>query len=79
MEIEVRLFATLQKYLPGGSGSYSCRLQMGDESQVKDVLIRVDLPTEMPKIILLNGIRCDFESKLKEGDVLSIFPPLGGG
>lgn len=79
MEIEVKLFATLQKYLPGGSGSHSCRLQMGGEAQVKDVLARLDLAMEMPKIILLNGLRCDSESKLKEGDVLSIFPPVGGG
>ena len=79
MEIEVKLFATLQKYLPGGSGAHSCRLEMGEEAQVKDVFVRLDLPAEMPKIVLLNGLRCDLESRLKEGDVLSIFPPVGGG
>ena len=79
MEIEVRLFATLQKHLPPGSGPYSCRLHMGDESRVMDVLTRLSLPAELPKILLVNGVKCNGEATLKDGDVLSVFPPLGGG
>ena len=79
MEIEVRLFAILQKHLPPGSGAYSCRLHMGDGSRVKDALTRLSLPVELPKILLVNGVKSSDEVALKDGDVLSVFPPLGGG
>ncbi len=79
MEIEVRLFAILQKHLPPGSGPYSCRLRMGKESRVKDVLTRLSLPAGLPKILLVNGVKSSEEATLKNGDVLSVFPPLGGG
>jgi len=79
MEIEVKLFAIFQHYLPLGSGPYSCKLRLEIEAQVKDVLNYLNLPNEMPKILLLNGIQCKPDSRLREGDVLSIFPPLGGG
>ena len=79
MDIEVKLFATFQKHLPSGHGPFSCKLRMEEKASVEDVLKHLDLPREMPKILLLNGVRCQAESKLKEGDVLSIFPPLGGG
>jgi sulfur carrier protein len=79
MEIEVKLFAIFQRYLPPGSSPYSCKLRLESEAQVEDVVNYLNLPKEMPKILLLNGIRCKPESKLREGDVISIFPPLGGG
>jgi molybdopterin converting factor small subunit len=33
----------------------------------------------MPKIILVNGIHGTKGQTLKEGDVVSIFPPVAGG
>ena len=79
MEIEVKLFAIFHRYLPKGGSPYSCKLKVEVESRVEDILNNLGLPKEMPKILLLNGVRCNPESKLREGDVLSIFPPLGGG
>jgi len=52
---------------------------MGDGSRVKDVLTRLSLPAEVPKILLVNGVKSGDETTLKDGDVLSVFPPLGGG
>jgi molybdopterin converting factor small subunit len=79
MEVEVKLFAIFQDYLPQRSGPYSCKLRVESEAQVEDVLNYLNLPKGMAKILLLNGIQCKPESKLREGDVLSIFPPLEGG
>jgi len=79
MEIEVKLFAIFQQYFPPGTGPYSCKLRLEREARAEDVLNYLKLPKEMPKILLLNGIQCKPESKLREGDVLSIFPPIGGG
>jgi len=79
MEIEVKLFATLRDYLPQGSDRFSCKMEVDEGTRVQDVFTRLKIPVEMPKIILVNGIHGKKEQVLKEGDVLSVFPPVAGG
>jgi len=79
MEIEIKLFATLRDYLPPGSSRFSCKLEIDHLARVQDVLTRLKIPEDMPKIILVNGIHGKKEQVLKEGDVLSVFPPVAGG
>ena len=79
MEIEVKLFATLRDYLPKGSDRFSCNMEVEGSTRVQDILSRLKIPEEMPKIILINGIHGKKDQVLKDGDVLSIFPPVAGG
>lgn len=79
MEIEVKLFATLREYLPKGSGQFSCKMEVDGSTRVQDILLRLKMPEQIPKIILINGVHGKREQALKEGDVLSIFPPVAGG
>ena len=79
MEIVVKLFATLRDYLPAGSDRFSCRMEVDGHTRVQDILERLNLPEDMPKIILVNGVHGKKEQVLREGDVLSIFPPVAGG
>jgi sulfur-carrier protein len=79
MQIEVKLFATLRDYLPKGSSRFSCKMEGDDSTRVQDILSRLKIPEEMPKIILINGVHGKKEQVLKDGDVLSIFPPVAGG
>ena len=79
MEIEVRLFATLRDCLPEGSNRFSCKMEIDGHTRVQDILLKLKIPDETPKIILLNGIRGKKDQVLKEGDVLSVFPPVAGG
>ena len=79
MEIEVRLFATLRDYLPKGSSQFSCKLTVNSSNTVRDVLKKLKIPGEIPKIILVNGVHGNLEQVLKRGDVLSVFPPVAGG
>ncbi len=79
MEIEVKLFATLRDYLPKGSGRFSCKMNVDDHSQVGGLLSKLKIPEEIPKIILINGIHGKNDQILKDGDVVSIFPPVAGG
>ncbi|UCD72334.1 MAG: MoaD/ThiS family protein [Syntrophobacterales bacterium] len=79
MEIEVKLFATLRDYLPKGSGQFSCKLELNSTNTVMDVLKKLKIPDEIPKIILVNGVHSNLDRVLKLGDVLSIFPPVAGG
>jgi sulfur carrier protein len=79
MEIEVKLFATFREYLPKGSSRFSCKMEVDGSTRIQDILSRLKLPEEIPKIILINGVHGKKEQILKEGDVLSIFPPVAGG
>ncbi len=79
MEIEVKLFATLRDYLPKGSSRFSCKMEVNGQTQIQDILSKLKIPDDIPKIILVNGIHGKLEQVLKEGDVLSIFPPVAGG
>ena len=79
MEIELKLFATLRDYLPKGSDRFSCKLKIEEHTRVRDILAKLRIPEDMPKIILVNGVHGKGEQVLKEGDVLSVFPPVAGG
>ena len=79
MEIEVKLFATLRDYLPQGSSRFSCKMEVDGQTRVQDVLLKLKIPEEMPKIILVNGIHGKNDQILKDGDILSVFPPVAGG
>jgi molybdopterin converting factor small subunit len=79
MEIEVKLFATLRDYLPKGSDRFSCKMTIDNHTRIENILSRLNIPEEMPKIILVNGVHGKNDQVLKEGDVVSIFPPVAGG
>ncbi len=79
MEVEVKLFATLRDYLPKGSGRFSCKMEIDELTRVQEILTKLNIPEEIPKIILVNGVHGKKEQVLKEGDVVSIFPPVAGG
>ena len=79
MEIEVKLFATLRDYLPEGSSRFSCKMKIDGHTRIEDVMSSLKIPEEMPKIILVNGIHGKKDQILKDGDVLSVFPPVAGG
>lgn len=79
MEIEVKLFATLRDYLPEGSSRFSCKIKIDGQTRVQDILTKLKIPEEMPKIILVNGVHGKKDLILKEGDILSVFPPVAGG
>jgi sulfur-carrier protein len=79
MEIEVRLFATFRDYLPQGSESFSFRKILGSEMAVSKIAEEINLPPDIPKIFIVNGNVVTGEYVLRDGDVVSIFPPVAGG
>ena len=79
MEVKVKLFATLRDYLPKDSDGKSCQIEIDGKTTVEQIITQLNLPIEIPKIILVNGLQGAADQTLKEGDVLSIFPPVAGG
>jgi molybdopterin converting factor small subunit len=73
--IEIRLYATLQKFLPDSADQYAISPGLTVESLINELKV----PKDQAKLIFINGARSDFGYVLKGGDRLGIFPPVGGG
>lgn len=72
--IEVRLFATLRQ-----GREKTVPLESPDFSTAGDILRHMDIPPGNVSILLVNGIHKTLDAELKDGDVVSLFPPVGGG
>ncbi|MGI9951841.1 MoaD/ThiS family protein [Moorellaceae bacterium AZ2] len=79
MIIEVRLFGHLRRYLPKEKGNGTSKLEIETPAQVADVLEKLNVPLAEPMLILVNGVHATPQRQLLPGDVVSVFPPLGGG
>lgn len=74
VKIKVRLFATLRD---GRGKEFFLELERG--STPRDIAERLEIPLEDVSILLINGRDGLLDSELEETDVVSIFPPVGGG
>ena len=72
--IEVRLFATLRV-----GRNKICSFASEDTATVKDILDRLQIPVGDVAIILINGFHSKPMDSVKDGDIVSIFPPVAGG
>ncbi len=72
--IEVRLFATLRE----GRGKVQM-LDVADIAVAGDIIRRLEIPAEEVAILLINGFHQKPETPVKDGDIVAIFPPVGGG
>ena len=74
MKIEVRLFATLRH----GRGK-ALDIEAEQNSSVGAILELLQINRGDVAILLVNGRDSSLDAQLAEGDVLSLFPPVGGG
>jgi molybdopterin converting factor small subunit len=79
MQVKVKLFATLRDYLPKDSDGRSCLMDIDKKTTIEQIIATFNIPEEIPKIILVNGLNGTMDQTLKEGDELSVFPPVAGG
>jgi len=74
MEVEVRLFATLRQ------GRFkTAKMDFASGSKVADVLDRLAIAAQDVAILLVNGREALPQRDLTGGDVVSLFPAVGGG
>ncbi len=79
MKVEVKLFANFREYLPAGSKGYGCILEIEEGTTIGQVLRELKIPDSAPMITLVNGLHHRSDEALQPADVLSVFPPVGGG
>ena len=72
--IEVRFFATLRQ----GRGKIA-EVPAEEVSSAGDIFKRFEIPAEEVAILLINGFHSKPGDPVKDGDIVSLFPPVGGG
>ena len=72
--MEVKLFASLRENR-GKTASVEWREGLNGNA----ILESLAIPAESVAIYLINGKNADFNEPLSQSDVVSLFPPVGGG
>ncbi len=84
MQVELKLFMKFKDYTPETGANGKAKIEIPDGSTFEDLLVFLNMPVEMDKIIVINGISHKQGSKvnmqqLNDRDVVAIFPPIAGG
>jgi len=80
MQITIRLLASYRRYLPqgqAGAPEYGCQVTSG--TAVGAVLDELPIPPGDVYTFFVNGRHAERDQPLQEGDVLAVFPAVGGG
>ncbi len=72
--IEVRLFATLRE---GREKQYELKAE--EVKSGRDIIDSLNIPQAEVSIYLINGRHKRLSDSVEAGDVVAIFPPVGGG
>lgn len=80
MKVQVKLYATLQRYAPSGTElGKSFELQF-EGFTIGDLVSHLGFEIDQAKIVMVNGTRIiDMNTQLNDNDLVVIFPPVGGG
>ncbi|HPS59413.1 MAG TPA: MoaD/ThiS family protein [Spirochaetota bacterium] len=74
MKAKIKLFATLR------TGRFEVSdLDLNDGTTISELLKLLEIGQKEAAIIFINGIHGDYDSVIKTGDEVAIFPPIGGG
>lgn len=77
MKLKVELQAYLQQYSPNDQSVFD--LEMPDGATVGDVVAKLGVPPDHASIIIVSEALADASTPLKDGDHVTVVPPLAGG
>ncbi len=73
--IQIKLFASLQKFMPASAESYAIEPGI----TVGSLLEQLGIPQDLIKIVFIDSVQAELTSTLNGGERVGIFPPVGGG
>lgn len=83
MKVELKLYASLSRYLPKGAVDHKAVLDVAEGTTPLQLIDEMRLPRESCFLVLVNGVFVppgERESRvMHEGDALAIWPPIAGG
>jgi molybdopterin converting factor small subunit len=74
MHLEIRLFASLQKFMPNVE-----KVELDDDCTILELLEKIGINSSEVAITLVNGRHAQLEQRLHDGETVAIFPPIAGG
>ncbi|MGC9358319.1 MAG: MoaD/ThiS family protein, partial [Anaerolineae bacterium] len=76
MKVNVKLFATLQRYAPEGKKAGDIfEVELPEGSTIADLIQKLGLREREAKVAFVNGRARAEIYRLKDGDEVGIFPP----
>ena len=79
MRVTVKLFATLVRFKDGSRAGRPFEVELPEGSLVQDLVSSLNIPLEETHVVFINNIIVETRSRLEDGDVVGLFPPVGGG
>lgn len=79
MLVQVKLYASLRRYHPEGAAGEALDVELNQDASLRELVERLEIPVEETKVAFVNGRVQEMDWKLKPGDQVGIFPPIGGG
>ncbi len=79
MQVTVKLYATLKKYLPAGAAGDGFMIEVTDGATVGDVIERLGIPAKHAGMLVSDDEHLEMTSVLTDGQELNLFPPMAGG
>jgi molybdopterin converting factor small subunit len=79
--VTVKIHHGLKKFLPASIKTGDpFDISVDDNTVVGDLLKdKIKLSSDIPKMILINGLHSKDQQPLKDGDKVSLFMPMAGG
>ena len=82
-QISIKLFASLNAFLPEGARQNEAAIECADGDTVQSVLDRLNVPRENCHLVVVNGVFVPPDQRpaktLAGGDALAVWPPVAGG
>ena len=83
MRIHFELYASLMRYLPAQADRHRVTVEVPAEVTPHQLLERFGIPRDEARLVVLNGVfvppSARDSARLREGDVLAVWPPVAGG
>lgn len=77
MKLTIELQAYLMQYSPDGKDTFDYEMPVG--AKIWDVIKKLGVPDELASIIIVSNASVDYQHTLKDGDHITMIPPLAGG
>jgi molybdopterin converting factor small subunit len=79
LNVQVRLYGLLRRHHPGPNASAPLTLELAEGATAADAAARLNLPDGLIHAASLNGVACELDQPLRDGDRVGLFPPAAGG
>ena len=77
MQITVKLYGNLRKYSPAGKEIVQMEIETG--ATIRALLAQLTVPNSNVWMSAVNDQVVDDSTALRDGDVVEVFEPVGGG